>query len=222
MGATCARPARPREIDRVRFYNGGEPNFEEIVNLQIDLLAQAMACDVTRFGTLQMWDLSRGGAAPAGLPELPDDNHSDLAHVYDAPRVSHYNDGGAPGSPETWRALGKLNRWHYGKCARLLQRLEEFGILDETLVVMTSDMGDPAAHSSRNIPVLLAGGAGGAFRMGRRVHLAPDCPPERAWCAGDDRTVIPNNHLLTSIAQAFGVETDSFAGVSGALTEIHS
>ncbi|MEM1348132.1 MAG: DUF1552 domain-containing protein [Myxococcota bacterium] len=209
VGPMCVKPSQPREIDKVRWYNGGEPNFEEITNLQVDLLAQAMTCDVTRFGTIMFNDLSRGGAAPAGLAGLPDDNHGDLAHRYDGPWGPHYGNGGE-GDRASWRELGKLNRWHYGKCARLLQRLEEGGILEETLVLMTSDMGDPAAHSSRNIPVVLAGGAGGALRMGRRVLLQDDCPPDRYFC--DEKMLVPNNRLLVSVARAFGVEIDRFGG----------
>jgi len=219
-GPMCVKPAQPREIDRVRWYNGGEPNFEEITNLQVDLLAQAMACDITRFGTIMFNDLSRGGAAPAGLAGLPDDNHGDLAHRYDGPWGPHYGNGG-DGDRASWLELGKLNRWHYGKCARLLQRLDEGGILDETLVLMTSDMGDPAAHSSRNVPVILAGGAGGAFQMGRRVVLQSDCPPDRWFC--DDKALVPNNRLLVSVACAFGVDIDRFGGgddAVGALTEL--
>ncbi|MEO1273368.1 MAG: DUF1552 domain-containing protein, partial [Myxococcota bacterium] len=174
-GAMCTRPNEPPHFDRYRQYNGGEPNFDAITDLQIDLLAQAMACDVTRFGTLWLEDLSRGGAEPAGL-QLPDDNHGDLAHRYYSRRFDR------EGDPNTWLELGKLNRYHYGKCARLLQRLHEFGVLDETLVWISSDMGDPNAHSSRNVPCLLAGGTGGAFRMGRRLRFGQECSDGRPWC----------------------------------------
>ena len=206
-GVACMRPGEPPEIPRLQSYNGGEPYFDQITDLQIDLLAQAMACDITRFATLWMGDLSRGGAEPAGLAGLPDNNHDDLAHLYDGPRGAHYGNA-KEGTPGTWSDLGRLNRYHYGKCARLLERLDAYGVLDETLVWMSSDMGNPASHSSRNVPTLLAGGAGGTFRMGRRVVLNSDCPPDRYFC--DDPTFVPNNHLLVSIAQAFGVDVDRF------------
>ena len=47
-------------------------------NLQIDMMAQAMACDITRFGTLYMNDLSRTGY----LSGFPDDVHGGVAHTY--------------------------------------------------------------------------------------------------------------------------------------------
>ncbi|MFO0728873.1 MAG: DUF1552 domain-containing protein [Myxococcota bacterium] len=202
-GAACVLPARPSAFDSYLSYNGGEPFFEAITNLQIDLLAQAMACDVTRFASLWMADLSRGAAAPAGLPDLPDDVHSDVAHTYDGPRGSHYGDGGAPGNPATWRKLGEQNRYSYGKAARLLQRLNEHGILDQTVLFMSSDMGDPAAHTSKNVPILLAGGGAPSWRMGRRIKVRDDCPPDRWYC--DMPTLVPHNQILVSIAQAFGL-----------------
>ena len=59
-----------------------------------------------------------------------------------------------------------------------------------------SDMGNPNKHTSRQVPALLAGGWGGALKGGRHIDL------------GSDGT--PNNHLLVSIQQAFGIESESF------------
>jgi hypothetical protein len=72
-------------------------------------------------------------------------------------------------------------------------------MLDDTIVYVSGDMGDPNRHSSRCVPTLIAGGAGGRFKMGRYLDLRD------AHGAG-----IPNNRLLVSIAQAFGVETSRF------------
>jgi len=82
-------------------------------------------------------------------------------------------------------------------------------------------MGNPALHSTRNVPTVLAGGANGKFAMGRRVKLSQDCPPGTSeWCSDAQRVDKPNNHLLVSIAQAFGVEADSFGTQpSAALTQ---
>jgi hypothetical protein len=58
---------------------------------------------------------------------------------------------------------------------------------------------------------LLLGGAGGKFPMGRRIKLKPDCAMNQRWCSGQEQHV-PQNRILVGIAQAFGVETDSFGG----------
>ncbi len=205
-GGSCSVPTKPSKFNSVLSYNNGEPNFEAITNLQIDLMAMAMACDVTRFGTLWMNDLSRGAVTGTGLVGVPDDCHNTLAHGYVGPHGA-----GNGGDPATWAALGVQNRYSYSKCARLMQQLDAFGILDDVGILMSSDMGDPNAHSSRNVPMLLAGGWGGKFRMGRRITVASDCPPNNYYC--DPPTLFANNQILVSIAQAFGQSDVTSYGV---------
>jgi hypothetical protein len=65
--------------------------------------------------------------------------------------------------------------WNMQVVADLLARLDAIvdgpgtTVLDETMVVLTSDCGESRTHQHVNLPVLVAGGAG-AFKMGR--HLA--------------------------------------------------
>jgi hypothetical protein len=148
-----------------------------------------------------------------------------VAHTYNPSTIG--NDGhNTPGTPATWIPLAHFNRYSFGKIARLMQKLDELGVLDSTLIYAASDMGNPSGHSTRNVPVLLAGGANGKFRMGRRVKLAADCPPDNEWCGEGVINNRSNNHLLVSIAQAFGAEIDSFGTqpdeslTTGALSEI--
>jgi hypothetical protein len=62
--------------------------------------------------------------------------------------------------------------------------------------------------------------------MGRRIRLQADCPTTNEWCTDEQKAQKTNNHLLVSIAQAFGVEVNSFgtqpssALTTGALSEI--
>jgi hypothetical protein len=189
---SCPAPV-PREraqFPHVGATDGGAPSLDAITDLQIDLLARAFACDITRFATLVLGDLSHTHL----FPELPDDIHSDVAHRYDA-RTDR-----RPGTPETWRALAIQNRYAFTKVARLLMRLDEAGVLDDTIVFCSGEMGDPSRHSSRDVPAILAGGCGGKFRMGRTVGLRGDAGAEGA----------PNNRVLVSIARAFGVDIDRF------------
>jgi hypothetical protein len=207
-GPRCAAPPAPdpSRFPKLRSFGGGEPYFDAITDLQIDLLARALACDISRFATLYLADLTRSKRDP----DLPDDIHNEVAHRYD-PRGDK-----RPGNPATWHALGRQNRYSYSKVARLLQRLDEAGILDDTLVYVSSDMGDPALHSSRSVPTLLAGGAGGRLKMGRYLDLRGK--PERA----------PNNRVLVSICQAFGVQVSQFGHAvdpairTGRLDELHA
>jgi hypothetical protein len=219
-GATCVVPQQPSAFPALRRYNGGEPHFDAIGNAQIDLLAQALACDITRFGTLYLADLAYAGN-PLGLPE---DNHGSVAHTYQGSALG--TGRVETGSPSTWLPLAQFNRYSYGQIARLLQRLDEFQVIDSTLVYASSDMGDPALHSTRNVPTVLAGGANGKFRMGRRLKVQNDCP-DNQWCDLETQgTTFSTNKILVAIAQAFGVEIDSFgtqpdsSNTTGALSDL--
>jgi hypothetical protein len=220
--ASCELPSRPDggRFPKLLMYNGGEPYFDVITDLQIDLLAQALACDLTRFATLFLNDLSR----TMHLPDMPEDVHNGVAHTYDPPTGTNFGSPGNPGRPETWTRLGIQNRYSFGKVARLLQRLDEGGVLDHTLVYASSDMGDPARHSLRNAPTLLAGGAGGKLKMGRRLVVSSDCPPDRYWCT--EPKLVSNNKILVKLCQIFGVDVDAYGtatdpGVTqGALSEL--
>src|SRR5690606_29183166 len=58
---TCAAPQRPNpsELPALRASAGGEPYFEVVTALHTDLIARALACDLTRFVTLFLGDLTR-------------------------------------------------------------------------------------------------------------------------------------------------------------------
>jgi hypothetical protein len=202
----CGKLKAPPTFAKVGRRDGGAVHFDAITDLQIDLLAQAVACDITRFGTLFMADLPYHGN-PLGLPA---DNHGAVAHVYAGKGLG--GGRGAAGKPATWLPLAKLNAYHFGKVARLMSRLDQLGALASTLIYVSSDMGDPAQHSTRNVPTVLAGGCNGKFKLGRRLRMPSDCPAAHPLCSsgGPDDARVPNNKLLVSIAQAFGVHTNTF------------
>ena len=196
------------KFPKLKGYNGGEPYFDAITDVQIDLLAQAIACDITRFGTLLMNDLSFRGQSARSARRTT----TAASPTPTTPRPSATTAAPAQGDPETWLPLAKFNTYSYSKVARLMQKLDALGALDSTLIYVSSDMGNPALHSTHNVPTLLCGGGGGKFRMGRRLRLGQDCSDGTPWCGpGEPRySGVSNNHLLVSIAQAFGVNLDSF------------
>ncbi len=85
--------------------------------------------------------------------------------------------------------------------SHLITRLEEAGILNETLVVFGSGMSDGSRHSNKDLPVLLAGGG-----VPHQGHLI--CPEE-------DRKRIPLGNLWLSTLQWFGLEIDRFNKSNG-------
>ena len=93
-----------------------------------------------------------------------------------------------------------------------MQKLDGLGALDSVLIYVTSEMGNPSLHSSATVPTVLAGGKNVPFRFGRRLKITPDCAPPNDSCNAHDVKFASgaNNHLLVSIAQAFGVQVNSF------------
>jgi hypothetical protein len=83
-----------------------------------------------------------------------------------------------------------IDRLHAQTFKHLLDRLSEFGILDQGIAVWTNDLGAGVSHTFRNIPWVLAGSAGGALSTGQYIDL------------GGDR---PHSQLLSTIASAVGV-----------------
>jgi hypothetical protein len=99
-----------------------------------------------------------------------------------------------------------------------MQRLDSLGALDNVLIYVTSELGDPNAHSSVSVPTVLAGGKNVPFRFGRRLRTSPECNIPNDSCNPRDSKYAAgaNNHLLISIAQAFGVEIETFGQGPGA------
>ena len=189
-------PDSALDFPKVLKWNGGDPYFDRIADVQIDLLAQAIACGLTRFATLFL-DESRQGAG--GRRPHPPRRRAQRGRAYLFERYRQV---------AQQVLLGRLNRYYYGKIARLMQRLDEGGALDSTLIMASSDMGNPSAHSVRNLPLILAGGANGALKFGRRLKAAADCPPSNQWCS--PATLTPHNRVLVSICRLFGIDTDTY------------
>ncbi len=94
-----------------------------------------------------------------------------------------------------------LERW--GDFLRQLGQVQEQDghLLDQTTVLLTSNLGNASNHDNRNMPVILAGG-----RYRHAGHLAFD---------RRDNYPLPN--LYVSILQQLGMEVDSFASSTGTM-----
>ncbi|MCA9043114.1 MAG: hypothetical protein KDA69_02275, partial [Planctomycetaceae bacterium] len=82
----------------------------------------------------------------------------------------------------------------------------ESRLLDRTMILFGSNMGDANTHDNTNMPILLAGGG---FKHGQ--HLAFRHDRNQPLC-----------NLFVTMLQKLGVETESFASSSGTLNEIAS
>ncbi len=75
-------------------------------------------------------------------------------------------------------------------------------LLDNTQVLIGSNLGDASGHGTTNLPILLAGGG---YKHGQHI-------------AGDTKDNTPLGKLYVSMLQRFGVETDTFGSGHGTIT----
>lgn len=160
--------------------------------LLFDLAHLAVQTDSTRLITIML-------AGSTGAPPIPgvSQGHHDLSH--------HGKDPGklaqlALIEMECMKVLREL-------LAKLKQS-QEGGetLLDRTMVYMSSNLGDASSHSTRNLPVLVAGGG---FKHGQHLAFNPQSPP-------------PLCNLYVSMLQRLGIEVDKFSTGSGTLTGLEA
>ena len=102
--------------------------------------------------------------------------------------------------------LEVIDTWHMKLMAELLEDMKAFEedgerLLDRTMILYGSNLGNAHAHTTLNLPTLFAGGG---FKHGQ--HLAFDT--ERNY---------PLPNLFVSMLQRMGIETDKFASSSGTM-----
>ncbi|MDE0826752.1 MAG: DUF1552 domain-containing protein [Akkermansiaceae bacterium] len=159
-------------------------NTPEISRMQIDLLVNAMANNMTRVATLQF--MRSVGQARMRWLEVEDGHHS----------LSHEPDKNA----DAQKKLLRINTWFAEELAYLTKKLAdtpelgaEGSMLDHTTIIWTNELGKGNTHTRENIPFLMLGNGAG-FKMGRCV----------------DFKGVSHNRFLMSLAHSFGHELKSF------------
>ncbi|MEL6186731.1 MAG: DUF1552 domain-containing protein, partial [Myxococcota bacterium] len=132
----------------------------DVARAQVDLLAFALACDLTRVATFQM-------AFEATNMTHPWLNVSGRWHD-----LSH-NGGSGDGWQDTMRGYVDISRWNAELIARLVDRLVELGAMRGTAVLWINPMNNGQVHNGKNIPVALISEEAG-LRTRRHVRLERD------------------------------------------------
>jgi len=146
-------------------------SYEEHVRVMYDLIALAWRADITRVATFMKGvEASSIGYPQIGVPE----SH----HI-----VSHHGN-----VPDTIVKYAKINAYHVSLFGDFVEKLRatpdgDGSLLDHSLVMYGSGMGNGDKHDQSRIPIMLAGSAGGRLKGGR--HIAnPDPTPLANLIAG--------------------------------------
>jgi hypothetical protein len=193
-----------RRIQRVESSNStGEPrelpnapvgvpdSFDEHVKLMFDLQALAFASDTTRVFSFKLARDVSGRVYPGTGVTTGFHN------------ASHHNE-----NEDRIRQFEKINRHHVSLIPYFLARLQSIAdghrtLLDNTVVMYGSPMGNPNLHNHKRCPLFFAGKGAGALRGGLHLKAAPGMPMANAFLS-----------LLHGLGvddlQAFGDSTGEF------------
>jgi len=166
-----------------------EENFKLMGQMMMDLTTLALSCGSTNSAML-MWSHS---VSPTRIAETG----VTMGH-HDA---SHYGDPNG----QVAKDFIKLKRWFMEQFVYLIQKLQSTPdqggtLLDNTVVMLCSELGDSNRHDHDRCPFLIAGGANCGIKGGRFLNY-------RGKNAGENE---PHTKLLVSVANAVGVNIDSF------------
>jgi len=186
------KPAAPRNPFRANTSAETPAHDNE---LHYEVMTLALQTDSTRVITFQM---------PGGNGFLPIDGVTIAYHT-----LTHHGQ-----NPEKLAQLQLVDQWRFQQFSRFLDLLnstqdaDNRPLLDSTVVLFGSGMADASVHSSRNTPILVAGGG---LKHGRH-HKLPN---------GENGTAdTPLCNLYVTLAQQFGLETDRFSTSSGNLNHL--
>jgi len=193
-----------RRIERIEAHNaGGEArqlptapvgvpdSFEEHVKLMFDLQAVAFAADITRVSSFK---LSRDSVGRT----FPESGVSAGFHG-----ASHHGD-----NPQRITQFSMINKYHVSMVPYFLEKLKKIqegdgNLLDRSLVLYGSPMGDPNVHNHRRVPMFIAGRGNGVLKG--HMHIWPP-----------DTT--PTANLYLTLLHRLGVTVETFGDSTGELT----
>ena len=162
--------------------------YADHARLMFDLQVLALQGDVTRVITFQL-------ARETSSRTYPDIGVPDPHH----PTSHHGND------PEEIAKIAKINQFHVSLFAYFLEKLKSTregngSLLDDSLYLYGSGIGNPNVHDHVNLPILVGGGGAGKVKGGRHIKY-------------EEPTPMANLHL--TLLDSVGVHIDSFADSTG-------
>ena len=174
---------------------GVPQTFDEHIKLQFSLLALAFQADITRVGTLLFARDLTGRTYPEC--EAPTSGFHGVSHHGEDPRQI--------------ALLSKINQYHVKMLAYLVDKLAKTQdgdgtLLDHSLVLYGSNMGNSNQHVHYDVPHVLVGGLNGKVKGNRHI-------------AYPTKTV-PTGSLLLTVLDKFGIAQDTIGDSEGKLAAI--
>ena len=158
-------------------------NFPDVMRAHMDLVVLAMSCDLNRVATLQF---SGAQSGPNHIWACAlDESHHGITHNL--------------GDPACQDSEAKITRWYGDQFVYLVNalksvRLGDRSLFDDMALVWVTEMADAAGHTFSDLPIVLAGSAGGALKTGHLVDAKGRSQAD----------------VYVSLAQALGLDLSTF------------
>jgi hypothetical protein len=167
--------------------------FADHAKLMFDLQILAFQADITRVITFQL-------TREQSNRTYPEIGVADPHH----PTSHHGND------PVKVAKIAKINTYHVSLFSEFLQKMKatpdgDGSLLDHTVYLYGSGMGNPSLHDHENLPILVAGGAATGLKVGRHIRY-------------EKGTSLANLHL--TLLDRAGVHLDSFVDSTGKVGDL--
>jgi hypothetical protein len=176
--------------------------FDEHVRLHWDLVALALRSDITRVVTMlgardltgRSYQFPKGELFPNGGTSVS--FHGGSHHQDDPVQIRRYSD---------------LNRYHLSTTAYLAEKLKSIPdgtgtLLDNTVILWGSNMGNSNQHQHYDVPHFLIGGKNLGLRGNRHLMY--------------DRKTITTGNLLVSVLEMYGIKKDQQGDSTGPLPKL--
>jgi hypothetical protein len=210
---------------------GNTPNAEGDKNLAtsftlggdmfLNLIALTMICDMNR--VIMML-----------YPGYVTFNWDGIMHTHEHHGLSHrtgdFTVGGACGVTGVIDMLWQIDKWYAGKYAKLVGLLDSIKegtgtLLDNTATMWLPELSDGAAHNLNNLPIIVAGGAGGYLKTGQVINVETSGTPQvgnsESSCTASGGNIgntgssggnMPINKLYVTLMNAVGCTATGVAG----------
>ena len=173
---------------------GVPEDWDEHIKLHFDLLALAWQADISRVGAMLFARDLTGRVFPRSGVKIS--FHGGSHHAGDPGRIAQY---------------ARLNQYHVSMVAYLAKKLDSIPdgdgtLLDHSLLLYGSDMGNSNQHLHYDVPHVLVGGANGQLK-GDRVAVY-------------ESQTVPTGNLMLSILDLYGIHLDKFGDSTGRLDAV--
>lgn len=170
-------------------------SYEEHIRLMGDMMILAFQTDASRIATFML--ANEGSNKSYRFIGVHEGHHS-LSH--------HQND------PAKQRKISDINQFHARQFSYILQRLKSIpegngSLLDNCMILYGAGISDGNRHNNENLPIILAGKAGGALHPGRHLRYHFETPMA---------------NLYLSMLDQLGVRKDRFGDSTGRLPGLFS